>query len=87
MEGPVSFWGYKEQESNLILPEHDDDDDDDDIYRMIYIIYRIWFSYIINYMSLNSNVFCVLTVLQLTYHHTSTYNDIWIRRQNCPKYW
>jgi len=28
MEGPVSFWGYKEQESNLILPEHDDDDDD-----------------------------------------------------------
>ena len=31
MEGPVSFWGYKEQESNLILPEHDDDDDDDDI--------------------------------------------------------
>jgi len=30
MEGPVSFWGYKEQESNLILPEHDVDDDDDD---------------------------------------------------------
>ena len=29
MEGPISFWGYKEQESNLILPEHDDDDDDD----------------------------------------------------------
>ena len=28
MEGPISFWGYKEQESNLILPEHDDDDDD-----------------------------------------------------------
>ena len=27
MEGPVSFWGYKEQESNLILPEHDVDDD------------------------------------------------------------
>ena len=26
MEGPISFWGYKEQESNLILPEHDDDD-------------------------------------------------------------
>ena len=25
MEGPISFWGYKEQESNLILPEHDDD--------------------------------------------------------------
>jgi hypothetical protein len=25
------FWGYKEQESNLILPEHDDDDDDDDV--------------------------------------------------------
>ena len=28
MEGPISFWGYKEKESNLILPEHDDDDDD-----------------------------------------------------------
>jgi hypothetical protein len=26
MEGSISFWGYKEQESNLILPEHDDDD-------------------------------------------------------------
>jgi hypothetical protein len=30
MEGPISFWGYKEQESNPILPEHDDDDNDDD---------------------------------------------------------
>ena len=29
MEGPISFWGYKEQESKLILPEHDDDDDDE----------------------------------------------------------
>ena len=28
MEGPISFWGYKEKESKLILPEHDDDDDD-----------------------------------------------------------
>jgi hypothetical protein len=28
MEGPISFWGYKEQESKLILPEHDNDDDD-----------------------------------------------------------
>ena len=28
MEGPISFWGYKEQESNLILPEHDDNDDE-----------------------------------------------------------
>jgi hypothetical protein len=27
MEGPISFWGYKEQESNLILPEHHDDDE------------------------------------------------------------
>ena len=26
MERSISFWGYKEQESNLILPEHDDDD-------------------------------------------------------------
>ena len=30
MEGPISFRGYKEQESNLILPEHDDDDDGDE---------------------------------------------------------
>jgi len=29
MEEPISFWGYKEQELNLILPEHDDDDDDE----------------------------------------------------------
>jgi len=38
MEGPISFWGYKEQESNLILPEHDDDDDDErnDLYNMFY---------------------------------------------------
>jgi len=28
MEGPISFWGYKEQKSNLILPQHDDDDDE-----------------------------------------------------------
>jgi len=28
MEGPISFWGYKEQESNIILPELDDDNDD-----------------------------------------------------------
>jgi hypothetical protein len=28
MEVPFSFSGYKEQEPNLILPEHDDDDDD-----------------------------------------------------------
>jgi len=32
MEGSISFWGYKEQESNLILPEHDDDDDDDEVF-------------------------------------------------------
>jgi hypothetical protein len=29
MEGPISFSGYKELESNLILPKHDDDDDDE----------------------------------------------------------
>jgi len=28
MEGPISYWGHKEQESNLILPEHDDDDNE-----------------------------------------------------------
>ena len=26
MEEPISFWGYKEQKSNLILPEHGGDD-------------------------------------------------------------
>ena len=31
MEGPISIWGCKEQESNLILPEHDDGDDDENI--------------------------------------------------------
>ena len=30
MEGPISFWGYKEQGTHLMLHEHDDDDDDDD---------------------------------------------------------
>jgi len=29
MEGPISFWVYKEQETHLILREHDDDDDDE----------------------------------------------------------
>jgi hypothetical protein len=37
MEGPISFWGYKEQESTLILPEHDDDDDDDERIKNITI--------------------------------------------------
>jgi len=32
MKGPISFWGYKEQESNLILPERDDDDNDDNLF-------------------------------------------------------
>jgi hypothetical protein len=26
MEEPISFWEYKERESNLILPEHGDND-------------------------------------------------------------
>jgi hypothetical protein len=30
MEGPISFWGYKEKVKRLILHEHDDDDDDND---------------------------------------------------------
>jgi hypothetical protein len=38
MEGPISFWGYKEQESNLILPEHDDDDDDNDIPHVYFYV-------------------------------------------------
>jgi len=29
MEGPISFWEYKKQETHLILHEHVDDDDDD----------------------------------------------------------
>jgi hypothetical protein len=35
MERRISFWGYKEQESNLILPEHDADDDDE-IVKLVY---------------------------------------------------
>ena len=35
MEGPISFWGYKEQESKLVLPEHDNDDDDRDVFESI----------------------------------------------------
>jgi len=30
MEGPISFWGHKEKESNLIHPEHDNNDDDEE---------------------------------------------------------
>jgi len=30
MEGPISFFRIKEQETHLILHEHDDDDDNDD---------------------------------------------------------
>jgi len=45
MEGPISFSGYKEQESNLILPEHDGDDDDDDILPYVtgnrYLLYLL----------------------------------------------
>jgi len=41
MVGPISFWGYKEQKSNLILPKHDndDDDDDDDVYSSFAAFY------------------------------------------------
>ena len=38
MEGPISFWGYKEQESTLILPEHDDDDDDELTHTIVWDI-------------------------------------------------
>ena len=37
MEGPILFWEYKEQESNLILPEHDDDDDVFAIQNVLYV--------------------------------------------------
>ena len=33
MEGPISLWGYKEQESNLILPGHDDDDEVEHVFH------------------------------------------------------
>jgi len=41
MEGPISFWGYKEQESNLILPEHDDDDERKIYFDFLYNISHI----------------------------------------------
>jgi hypothetical protein len=31
MEEPISFLRYKEQESNLILPEYDNDDDEESV--------------------------------------------------------
>jgi hypothetical protein len=43
----ISIWGYKEQESNLILPEHDDDESEmgesladwrDELYRVILLL-------------------------------------------------
>ena len=39
MEGPILFWGYKEQESNLILPEHDDDDDDVKTFNLFFFVW------------------------------------------------
>jgi hypothetical protein len=44
--GPISFWGYKEQESNLILPEHDDDDDDDDKVHLVGLFHVFIYVYI-----------------------------------------
>ena len=41
MEGQISFWGYKEQESNRILPEHDDDDDDFLIWSMSWLLWCV----------------------------------------------
>ena len=49
MEGPIPFWGYKEQESNLILPEHDDDDDDDSIAFKTIQLYISWWKNFDNY--------------------------------------
>jgi hypothetical protein len=37
LEGPILFWGYKEQESNLILPEYDDDDDDEKHFKSVLV--------------------------------------------------
>jgi heme/copper-type cytochrome/quinol oxidase subunit 2 len=51
MEGPISFWGYKEQEWNLILPEHDNDDDDIKIFVLVFIGIVIIFNLI--YLLLN----------------------------------
>ena len=51
MEGPISFWGFKEQESNLILPEHDDDDEE-----VVYdCIMYTWYC-ILAYIQHNGNV-------------------------------
>ena len=52
MEGPISFWGYKEQESNLILPEHDDDDDDDDDDDMNFMLGSSKLSTFFNFLTL-----------------------------------
>jgi len=39
MEGPILFWGYKEQESNLIFPEDDDDDDDVKTFNFFFFVW------------------------------------------------
>ena len=41
MEGPISYWGHKEQESNLILPEHDDDDEQTSGLLRIYVMEKL----------------------------------------------
>jgi len=37
MEGPISFWGYKEQETRLTFNEHNDVDD-----NFMYYIGKTW---------------------------------------------
>jgi len=46
MGGLISFWGYKEQESNLILPEYDDDDDDDDDDKKYFLHIKCGFEFL-----------------------------------------
>jgi hypothetical protein len=41
MEGPISFCGYKEQESNLILPEHDNDNIISGILEVTGMVYTV----------------------------------------------
>ena len=87
MEGPISFWGYKEQESNLFLPEHDDDDDEDFGTPCQYLFTNASYSFfrrpyttfstdsLVKQQSVHTNQDKVLSVL-------SSRNQVWAKNNN-----
>jgi len=70
MEEPISFWGYKEQETHLILREHDDDDDDDDDENFVTLPFKFLertqiTQYLISFLTRDYILFVCLTVKNL----------------------